>query len=127
MGRVEAEALIQTLAGGDAPGDGTTLVYRRDVGWIFDTDDVRTLADDPTPSVLNGKLFKSGGTTSITDFDDGVVGQVIEILAEHSITITDGSPIVLSGGGNYGMTTSDTLVLRMFNDQIWHEISRSVN
>ncbi len=88
---------------------------------------VTTLADDGTPTVAAGDVFKTGGTTAITDFDNGVVGQTITILAEHSVTITDGSPIVLNASGNYAMTTSDTLVLTMFNDQIWHEVSRSVN
>lgn len=88
---------------------------------------VNTLANDATPSVLNGHVFKTGGVVAITDFDDGVVGQEIVILAEHNITITDGAPIVLNGGGNYAMTSGDTLTLRMFNDQIWHEVARSVN
>ena len=88
---------------------------------------VTTLADDATPSVGGKSLFKSGGTTAITDFDDGVVGQTIEILAAHTITITDGSAIDLAAGGDYVMTATDTLVLRMFDDQVWVEISRSVN
>lgn len=88
----------------------------------------QTLANDATPSVTGGgENWKTGGTTTITDFDDGQVGQTLFILAEHSVTITDGSPIVLNASGNYAMTTSDTLVLKMFNDQVWHEISRSVN
>lgn len=94
---------------------------------LFTPDKVVTLDDTGTPSVAGGGVFKTGGTTAITDFDDGVVGQEITILAEHTVTITEGSPIVLVSAGNYGMTSSDTLVLRMFNDQIWHEISRSVN
>lgn len=88
---------------------------------------VTTLANDATPSVSAGNLFKTGGTTAITDFDDGVVGQTIRILAEHTITVTDGTPVVLNGGANFGMVSSDTLTLTMFNDQIWHEVSRSVN
>ena len=87
---------------------------------------VTTLADEDTPTVAAGNLFKTGGTTIITDFDDGVVGQTIQILAAHSVTITDGAPILLAGG-NYGMTDSDTLTLTMFNDQVWVEVARSVN
>lgn len=88
---------------------------------------VTTLANDATPTVAAGNLFITGGTTAITDFDDGIVGQTITILAAHSITITDGAPIILAGGANYGMTDSDTLTLTMFNDQVWNEIARSVN
>ncbi len=77
--------------------------------------------------MLNGKFYKSGGVIAITDFDDGAAGQTLVILAEHSITITNGAPIVLNGAGDYAMTTGDTLMLQMFNDQIWHEVARSVN
>ena len=82
---------------------------------------------DATPSVKGGHLFKTAGTTAITDFDDGQVGQTIKILATASITITDGAPIILNGSANYTMTDTDTLVLTMYNDQVWSEDSRSVN
>jgi hypothetical protein len=88
---------------------------------------VTTLLNNATPSVLGGRLFVTGGTTTITDFDDGVIGQELVVLAAHSVTITDGTPIILAGGANYDMTDSDTLVLRMINAQVWQEISRSVN
>ena len=90
-------------------------------------DTVTTMADDATPSISAGNLFKTGGTTAITDFDDGVVGQTIKILAAHSVTITDGAPIILSGGANFDMVATDTLELTMFDDQVWQEVSRSVN
>ncbi|KKK79827.1 hypothetical protein LCGC14_2829590, partial [marine sediment metagenome] len=92
---------------------------------------VTTLADDATPTVdgfgPGVHLFKTGGITSITDFDDGVVGQTIKILAAHSVKITDGAPIILAGGADYDMTDSDTLTLTMYDDQVWQEDSRSVN
>ena len=82
---------------------------------------------DATPSVKGGSIFKTAGTTAITDFDDGVIGQTIRILATASITITDGAPIILNGNANYTMTDTDTLTLTMFNDQVWSEVARSVN
>ena len=85
------------------------------------------ISGDATPSVIGGRLFKTAGTTAITDFDDGVLGQTIVILATDSITITDGAPIILNGGGNYAMTDTDTLTLTMFADQVWSEVARSVN
>jgi hypothetical protein len=91
------------------------------------TETVTTLDDTGTPSVVAGNLFKTGGTTAITDFDDGVVGQTIRILAAHSVTITDGTPIILAGGANFSMVATDTLTLTMFDDQVWQEVSRSVN
>ena len=110
--------------GNDLVIDGSNVIA---VG-VTPSNVIGTLANDATPSIAGGEsVWKTGGTTTITDFDDGLVSQTIAILAEHSVTITDGSPIVLSGSVNYDMTTSDTLVLRMFNDQVWHEMSRSVN
>ena len=96
-------------------------------GPLFVRATVTTLANDATPSVSRGHIFKTGGATTITDFDDGVVGQTIKILSGHTITITDGAPIILSGGANFGMVATDTLTLTMFDDQVWQEISRSVN
>ena len=83
---------------------------------------------DATPTVLDGQLFTTAGTTAITDFDDGVVGQTITILATASITIThNASNIILNGGVNYAMTDTDTLTLTMFVAGVWSEIGRSVN
>ena len=88
---------------------------------------VLTLADDATPSVQGANLWKTGGTTTITDLDDGVVGQTITILSAHAITITDGTNILLNGSANFVMAAGDTLTLTMFNDQVCEETSRKVN
>ena len=85
----------------------------------------RTLADDPTPSVKDHRHFLTGGTTTITDFDDGTNLQEIIIVAEHSITITDGTNIYLSGSSNWAMTATDTLTLICKADNKWYEIARS--
>lgn len=82
---------------------------------------------DATPSIKNANICITTGTTAITDFDDGVVGQTITIQATGNITITNGTPILLSGAGNFAMTANDTLTLTMFTDQVWVETSRSVN
>lgn len=82
---------------------------------------------DTTPTVANANVFITTGTTAITDFDDGQVGQVIYIKATASITITDGAAIILNGSANYDMTDTDTLTLCMFDDQVWQEVGRSVN
>lgn len=83
---------------------------------------------DATPSTSGvSGIFKTTGTTTITDFDNGVIGNTITILATSTITITDSASVILSGGSNYVMTASDTLTLTMFNDQVWQEVGRSVN
>jgi hypothetical protein len=84
-----------------------------------------TLANDATPSVANENQFLTGGTTTITDFDDGITGQVITVVAEHSLTITDGTNIFLNGSVNFAMTATDTLTLICKADGKWYEVSRA--
>jgi len=89
-----------------------------------------TLANSATPSIGGGESpfpWLTGGTSAITDFDDGWVGQVIEIHAEHATTITDGTNILLSGSVDFGMNASDTLTLRLKADNKWYETARSDN
>jgi len=88
---------------------------------------IETLDDDATPSVANGRIFLTGGTTTITDFDDGYTGQIITVIAEHSLTITDGTNIFLNGSANWAMTATDTLTLVCKADGLWYEISRGDN
>lgn len=86
-----------------------------------------TLANDATPSVANENRFLTGGTTMITDFDDGITGQIIVVVAEHSITITDGTNIFLNSSGNFVMAATDSLTLICKSDNKWYEIARSDN
>ena len=88
---------------------------------------ISTLANDATPSVANGRAFITGGTTTITDFDDGIIGKIIYIVSEHAITITDGTNIFLSGSANFVMAATDTLTLIQKADTFWYELGRSVN
>ena len=81
---------------------------------------------DATPSVKNANIFETAGATSITDFDDGIIGQVIHIKATASIKVTDNAAILLNESTDYDMADGDTLTLCMFDDQIWHEIGRAV-
>jgi len=43
-------------------------------------------AADTTPSVASGKVFKTGGAVTITDFDGGNAGQRITVLSKHAVT-----------------------------------------
>ena len=79
---------------------------------------------DATPDVNASTTFVTAGTTAITDFDLGVVGQTIKIIADSIIKITDGSPINLNGATDFNMIVGDTLTLHMFVDQVWQEVGR---
>lgn len=92
---------------------------------IFDA--ILTLDNIATPEVALGNVWRTGGTTTITNFTGGTVGQWIEIISDHAITINDNSNIVLSGGANFVMKATDTLTLRMYDADVWTETSRSVN
>jgi hypothetical protein len=85
------------------------------------------LANDATPTVAGGSTFTTGGTTTITDFDDGVLGQTITVLSEHAITITDGTNIILHGSANFVMAAADSLTLVLKADNKWYETARMVN
>ncbi len=87
----------------------------------------RTLDNNATPSVARYDNWITGGTVTITDFDDGVEGRPIYIIAEHAITITDGTNIFLNGSSNFVMAATDTLTLMQKADGKWYEIARSDN
>lgn len=82
-----------------------------------------TLANSATPSVAGGTNFVTGGTTTITDFTNGVNGQTIHVISEHAITITHGANIVLSGAVNFVMASGNTLTLTRKGGQ-WFEMGR---
>jgi len=86
-----------------------------------------TLADSATPSVAQGHLFLTGGTTTITNFTGSTIGREIQIFAEHAITITDGTNIFLNGSANFDMNISDVLFLTQKLDGKWYETNLSDN
>ncbi len=128
-------------AGGSASGNGGDLIIAGGavnsgtVGDVVINSDVihtggqintiASLANDATPSILGGRVWLTGGTTTITDFDDGVTGQEIVIMAEHSIIITDGTNIHLDGSASFDMDLGDTLTLMQKVDTYWYEIGRA--
>jgi len=81
---------------------------------------------DDTPSIAESETFKLAGTTTITDFDNGEVGDIIHILATGSaLTITHNANIILKGRRSWTMQSGESLTLVMWSDQIWNEIGRS--
>ena len=118
-----------------AASDTLTLIQKSDTKWYemarsqngVTTNTISTLANDATPTVLNGSKFLTGGTTTITDFDDGVTGQEITIIAEHTVSITDGTNIFLRHNNSLELVASDTLTLIQKADGLWYETGRSLN
>jgi hypothetical protein len=85
--------------------------------------------NDTTPSVIGGSLegvFTCGntGATTVTDYDNSLDGQLIEIhFTTGNTTITDGTNIMLSGSTNYTAPAGAILRLRQ-RGGVWYEISR---
>jgi len=105
--------------------DGGSNVIQSNTTDFSATGIVRTLADVATPSVLGGRVFNTGGTTTITNFADGVLGQIITIRSGHAITVTHaGGGIRLSGNANFVMSAGDTLTLVKTTTTSWDEIGR---
>jgi hypothetical protein len=107
---------------------GTAVFYPTSANRLTNTlVGIVALANDATPPVAGGSTFTTGGTTTITDFDDGTVGQTITVLAEHALIITDGTHIILNGSSNFTMAVSDSLTLILKADNKWYETARMVN
>lgn len=84
---------------------------------------------DATPSVLDYRDFQTSGTTTITDFDDGVLGQIIIIRMDGGGSLTiqhNGSIIDLNGSADFVMVNSNMLTLSMLTAGTWYEIGRSI-
>jgi hypothetical protein len=89
-----------------ARGGSTTKSVDR---WLRDLQNSINLGDvastfangDATPSVLDNSKFITAGSTTITNFDDGVDGQTITVYwGGTNITIADNATIDTLGGGN---------------------------
>jgi hypothetical protein len=86
-----------------------------------------TLAATATPSIANGDIWFTSGTTAITNFTGGTIGQIIRVLSTGNITITNNANIQLAGATNFAMTDLDVLSLAYVSSNLWREVSRSVN
>jgi len=82
---------------------------------------------DTTPSVKGGRRqyrHANSAATTITNFDDGVNGQEIYILAGNAnTTIQHNANIRLNGSANFAMGQNNTLTLYRFSN-IWFEKAR---
>lgn len=88
-----------------------------------------TLEDNGTPDVTaNHKrsFYVTGGTSTITNFLKGYHGQVIEIVADHELTIEHNSNIRLANSESYVMAANDTIALIFMerSEEKWYELYR---
>jgi hypothetical protein len=83
---------------------------------------------DSSPSVSTKSLFwtNNATATTITDFDDGGEGQIIEVIALDAVTTLSNGTILLSGGQAYKMGANDSITLIKSRSN-WFEIARSAN
>lgn len=78
---------------------------------------------DATPSVKGGKTFVTGntGSTTITDLDDGYIGQEVVVRIGDANTTVDFTGTNLRGnaGVDWTPTTNDFMVCRKVTSSIW--------
>ena len=118
-----------TIAGCFATANGTDLAFNtKDILLGTRPWSMGLLADEATPSILGLRDFwRTGGTTTITDFDDGLTGQSFTLIAGHSVKISDNTNILLKYSEDFNMQSGDTLTLVQKSDTYWYETARSYN
>jgi hypothetical protein len=85
--------------------------------------------NDATPSVIGGGLDKyficsHSSATNITNFDDGLDGQAIEVhFTTGNATIVDGTNIMVDGSANYNAPAGTVMTLRK-RGAVWYETGR---
>lgn len=84
-----------------------------------------TYTADTTPDVADYDRILMNTAVTVTDFDNGAVGQIITVRAGAAVTITDGANIHLQGTTNFDMVSGDVLRLEQFVSGIWEEIGRT--
>ena len=86
---------------------------------------------DTTPSVSGGSVFKTKtsavGSTTITDFDDGDVGDEITVICSNANTrINDGSGIETPSGAQLRCVANDVYKF-VYDGTTWFTVSVSDN
>ena len=81
-----------------------------------------------TPLVLgiSTMFIANSSPTSITNFTNGVAGQIITLIFSDANTTVTRNKCYLLGGLNFTSTSFDTLTL-ISDGSDWYEVSRSVN
>jgi len=79
-------------------------------------------AADATPTVVAGNLFKSGGAVTITTFDNGTAGQIINVISAHAVTY-DVTGTTLKGGSTNIVTAAGDVTTWVFDGTNWYLIN----
>ncbi len=98
--------------------------------WLNQVDKLKVTVDNPapfvdgdaTPSVSEGGSFytENAGATSITTFDDGVDGQVVEILTtDANTTFVNGSTLKTNTGSDVAAPAARLWRFKRINS-IWY-------
>ena len=86
---------------------------------------------DTTPTIAESQSIILTGTTTVTDFDDGKVGDTIYVMGDNNaglqFTHNSSGPLILEDAQDTQVADSDCLIFHMFEDQIWQQVSRSNN
>lgn len=110
--------------------DNRPLPWTRPDGPIVSAGGVITLSASATPSVspldVGGSVFRTNGTTPITNFVFYYTGQTIRVMAADTITIRNNATIKLATGVDFDMRLGDSLTLYMADDVagVWTEVER---
>jgi hypothetical protein len=109
---------------------GATDIIEGNLGWQYKK--FVALPDgDTTPSVDADSVCWHGlftlahtNPTTITDFDDGYEGQLIEIhFTDAQTTLDDAPNIMLDGSANYNPPTGTIMQFRQ-RGSVWYEVAR---
>ena len=80
---------------------------------------------DTTPSVANIRLgiTANTGATTVTTFDDGVIGQEVMIrFGDANTTLAHGSTLQLIGNANFTGATGDMKIFTTDDGTNWYEV-----
>jgi hypothetical protein len=95
-----------------------------------DTGTVLFPANAVTPNVggfvVSSFITANSSPTTITNFLNGYVGQIITIVAnDANTTVQNNAGVILHSGANYIMGLGNTLTLKREQNTYWREIGRS--
>jgi hypothetical protein len=121
-------------------GEDYKIIVKDSAGdTVYTIDDIRLPAHtrralvqfgggDATPTIAESNIFRCAATT-ITDFDDGEVGDIIHVWGPSSgeTTITNSGSVNTNDGFDAILGAGDSISFIMYSDQSWYEISRSIN